>query len=242
MGKFILDENKEIIGYDCEECDNNGGFAYRDNGYLMWKPCKCVKIRESIGRLKMSGLGNLLKTLTFDNFKAEEDWQKDMKEKAINFVNSNNKWFVILGQSGIGKSHICTAISRELLKQGKSIRYMRWLDDGNKLKRNAMNSETYEAIIDDLKNVEVLYIDDFWKSDNNSKPSPADIKIANEILNYRYNEALSKNERLITIISSERTLEQLTSYDVAIAGRMVEMSKPDYLIEIRGAEKNYRLK
>ena len=119
---------------------------------------------------------------------------------------------------------------------------MRWLDDGNELKRNVLDSEFYENLIRELKTVEVLYIDDFFKSENNTKPTPADIKLANEILNYRYDYARSHKERFITIISTERSIEQLQEYDMALAGRIIEMTKPDYLVKVFGKEKNYRLK
>lgn len=230
--------------YKCEKCNDLGGSYYRnENGYLMWRECDCMKVKKALARLKTSGLGELLKMYTFERYNAEFDWQKDALEKAKNFVNGNDKWFFICGTSGAGKSHLCTAISKELLLgQQKSFRFMQWLDDGNKLKRNAMDSEFYENMISELKDVEVLYIDDFFKSQNDTKPTPADIKLANEILNYRYNAARTSKERLITIISTERTIEQLIEYDVALAGRILEMSKPNSFVQIVGKEKNYRLK
>ena len=230
--------------YNCKKCNNMGGEYYRDeNGYLMWRECGCMKVKKALSRLKMSGLGQLLKICTFNTFKVENEWQKNPYEKAKNFVNSETRWFCITGSSGAGKSHLCTAISRELLlKQEKSFKFMRWLDDGNELKRNVLDSEFYENLIRELKTVEVLYIDDFFKSENNTKPTPADIKLANEILNYRYDYARSHKERFITIISTERSIEQLQEYDMALAGRIIEMTKPDYLVKVFGKEKNYRLR
>lgn len=229
--------------YHCEKCNDLGGFDIQRDGYIFWQECSCMKVRKALYRLKNSGLGEMLKLYTFDKYKVEFDWQKDAYEKAKNFVNGKDKWFFISGQSGAGKSHLCTAISKELLiNQQKSFRFMQWLDDGNRLKRNAMDSELFDNLISELKTVEVLYIDDFFKSENNTKPTPADIKLANEILNYRYNTARTSKERLITIISTERTIEQLLEYDEALAGRIMEMSKPNSFVQIIGKEKNYRLR
>ena len=230
--------------YHCEKCNDVGGFVYSsDEGYLMWQECGCGKVRKALARLQSSGLGQLLKLYTFKTFKVESDWQKDAFDKAKGFVDGTDKWFFISGQSGAGKSHLCTAISRELLLgQQKSFKFMQWLDDGNRLKRNAMDSELFDSLMSELKEVDVLYIDDFFKSDNNAKPTPADIKLANEILNYRYNTARTSKDRLITIISTERTIEQLISYDEALAGRIIEMSKPNSFVQLIGKEKNYRLK
>ena len=158
-------------------------------------------------------------------------------------MTSDKNWFCMLGMSGSGKSHICTAISRELLQQGMELKYMMWLDDSTALKQCITDGERYGNLISEYKNVQVLYIDDFFKNDNETKPSPADIKLANEILNYRYNKArMDKSMRWITIISSERTFEQLLNYDPALAGRIAEMTKPDNLIILSGMDKNYRLK
>ena len=60
------------------------------------------------------------------------------------------------------------------------------------------------------------YIDDFLRSPG-GMPSSADLGIAYELLNYRY------NNNLITIISSEYTVEKIYEFDSAIAGRITEM-------------------
>jgi DNA replication protein DnaC len=112
---------------------------------------------------------------------------------------------------------------------------MSWLTESVKLKQNVNNAEVYEPLIEDYKNCEVLYIDDFFKQDNECKPSSADIKLANEILNYRYNADKQ------TLISSERLVKDLMGIDEAVIGRMVEKAE-EYLTEIVGKEKNYRLR
>ena len=75
-------------------------------------------------------------------------------------------------------------------------------------------------------------MDDFFK---NEQLSSADLRIANEIINYR----CVANKR--TILSSERLVKDLIEIDQAIIGRIIEMAK-EYVTEIVGAEKNYRLR
>lgn len=146
----------------------------------------------------------------------------------------------MLGQSGCGKTALCTAICKELLSEGNEVIYMSWLEESGKLKRH-INDNDYDLMVDKYKNAEVLFIDDFFKNDNSTEPTSADIKLANEILNYRYNKSRASSSLCKTIISSERYMKQLIEYDNAIGGRLVEMSK-GYLNEIKGAEKNYRLR
>lgn len=219
---------------NCTKCNNTGWIIYTDkNGYETARECECVKQRQSLARLERSGLSGLLDKYTFDRYIAKYDFQKDLLTKAKNYIQEkSNKWFVVLGQSGAGKSHICTAICGELLKQGHEVRFISWLTESVKLKQNVNNPEIYEPLMEDYKNCEILYIDDFFK---NETLSSADLKIANEIINYR----CVANKR--TIISSERLVKDLIEIDQAIIGRIVEMAE-EYVTEIVGKEKNYRLR
>lgn len=218
---------------NCTKCNNTGWIIYIDkDGYEYARECDCVKQRQSLTRLERSGLGGLLNKYTFDRYIAKYDFQKDLLTKAKNYLNEKDKWFVVLGQSGAGKSMICTAICGELLKQGHEVRFMSWLTESVKLKQNVNNPEIYEPLIEDYKNCEILYIDDFFK---NEQLSSADLRIANEIINYR----CVANKR--TILSSERLVGNLMEVDEAIIGRIVEMAE-EYVTEIVGKEKNYRLR
>lgn len=223
--------------YKCAKCKDLGVIISADkDGYRYATECECLKAKKSIQRLERSGLSNLLNKYTFDRYMTEYAFQKDLFNKANKYINEKaNKWFVALGESGSGKSHICTAICGEFLKQGKEVRFMSWLTDSIKLKQNINNYEIYEPMIRDYKTCEILYIDDLFKSENTTPPTPADIKLAMEIFNYRYNNNLK------TIVSGERTINQLMEYDISIAGRLVE-SAEEYLTQINGREKNYRLR
>lgn len=239
----------ETDGFNCDKCKNKGYIAKprcdNNSWYEIHCECSCQGTRKAIIRLMKSGLKNIIKDYTFSKFEATENWQNILKEKAVAFaMNPNNSWFFIGGQSGSGKTHLCTAISGAFLKQGKSVRYMLWRDDVTKLKSSITDAQAYEELITSYKKAEVLYIDDLFKNGkgNDGKvqmPTGADIQVAFEILNYRYN-----NKNLITIISSERSIYELVDIDEATASRMSEMSfdkgfgfniKPD-------KAKNHRLK
>lgn len=237
------DRNKED-GYDCPICKNKGIIAEvreYNNGYnMVCHSCKCEAIRRSILKMKRSGLKDIIKDYTFDKFQATEDWQKTVKAAAMDYVKGREGWFFIGGQSGCGKTHICTAICREFLLEGMGVQYMQWRDDAVKLKGLSGEPEQRTRLQDSFKKAEILYIDDLFKtgkSQDGSKqrPTSADINIAFEILNYRYN-----NPGLLTIISSELLITDIDDIDEAIAGRIFERAKS---LEIsRNQEKNYRYK
>lgn len=207
--------------------------------------CKCKKTRDAIRRLEKSGLKNIIKDYTFKSYETAEPWQKTIKEAATRFVqDEEHTWFFIGGMTGCGKTHICTAIAGFYLRHGKWVKYMLWRDDVVKLKANVNNSEDYEKMMDELKTAEVLYIDDLFKTGKDGegkvqRPTAADVNIAFEIINYRYN-----NPKLVTIISSECKVTDMLDIDEAVAGRIAEKTSPHgYGLNVnKDRAKNYRLR
>ena len=50
---------------------------------------------------------------TFDNFKVEDEYQKRMKQKAVEFVNAKGiNSILLLGQTGSGKTHLAVLLQR----------------------------------------------------------------------------------------------------------------------------------
>lgn len=229
-----------FTGYDCPICKNKGERMVIKDGVKYYAECGCMNVRRSIANMHRSGLGELLNEKKFSNYKQTEEWQKGIVNKAQNFLESNSNGFLFCGQSGIGKTHICTAISRELLRKGIPLKYMQWVDESKKIKQAIKDESKYADLVNELKTVQALYIDDFFKS---KKPSDADISLAIEIINARYNlSQTSKNKRYITIISTEWNVKQLNDFDNALCGRLCEMAEKDFILSVYGEDKNYRMK
>lgn len=243
LNNTVGDRDKED-GYNCPLCKNKGFVAKVievKGGYShCFVNCKCVEVRNSIMRMKRSGLKDIIKDYTFDKFEDTEVWQKTLKTAAMEYAKNPEGWLFLGGQSGCGKTHLCTAACREFLLNGKSVQYMLWRDDVTKLKSAVTDSEEYGKLIDRYKNADVLYIDDLFKTgkvdSGFQKPTAADINVAFEILNYRYN-----NPALITIISSELTEDELLDIDEATGGRIYERAKKAFSIG-QDRKKNYRIK
>lgn len=230
--------------YDCKICLNKGMImkACQENGVWTTRNsiCVCQKTRNTIRRMKKSGLKNL-EDSSFSKYQTTEAWQAKLKDAALKYAAEPSGWFFIGGQTGAGKTHLCTAICSEFINRGKEVKYMLWRDDAVKLKSAVIHEpETYTSMMDDFKRTEVLYIDDLFKTGKGpngekQQPTGADVNIAFEILNYRYNDT-----NLLTIISSECTVNDIIDIDEATGGRIFERAvsfslKPD-------KNKNYRLK
>lgn len=231
--------------YNCDICHNKGLImkAYQQESGL-WstacRECKCMDVRRSIKKMNRSGLKNIIRDYTFSKFVVADPWQQTLKEAAEAYAQKPEGWFFIGGQSGAGKTHLCTAICREFLLAGTSVKYMLWRDDIVKLKNALGEPAQYDALMTEYKTVEVLYIDDLFKTGKGAdgakqRPTSADINIAFEILNFRYN-----NSKLLTVISSECTINDILDIDEATGGRIFEKAKAFSLKPDKA--KNYRLK
>lgn len=202
--------------------------------YFGFEICACVNAEAVKAAISESGLENELKIKTFATFKADEEYQKSIKAKAIDYLKSakQNKrmWFYIGGQSGAGKSHICTAIANRFLQNNYKLRYMCWIDELRQMKNNFGSNK-----LQVFKECDVLYVDDLFKGSR--QPSEYEIGVAFEIINYR------DSNNLITLISSEMTDSKLKGIDEAIHGRIKAHTGDEFMINIQPDEnKNYRLK
>lgn len=106
------------------------------------------------------------------------------------------------------------------------------------LKQEAYDDKTsYNERLEELKNCKILFIDDLFKTN----PSLADIKNCFTIINYRYNLARSNaDEKFITIISSEKTIAEITKLDEAIGTRIYELANGNLIAISKDSSKNFR--
>lgn len=220
----------ELKGDDCPICKNRGYTAFIEAGSIRTRKCPCMAKREALRTIEQSGLADSLERYTFEAYTVEHEWQRQAKALATDYVTSPDGWFAATGGVGSGKTHLCTAICGKLINGGVPTRYMQWRTDAPRLKGLVNDRADYEFMINPFKRVKCLYIDDFFKG----SVSEADIHLAFEILNERYN-----SERLITIISSEKSISEILSIDEAIGSRIYERSKK-HLIEIAKGN-NWRL-
>ncbi len=232
---------------ECGICNNKGFIYYYDDYYLKTKKCECVKQRKMYKALADCGISkSMLEKCTFENFIAKKEWQIKFKSRIGCYMNEltekkdSNKWLSISSISGSGKTHLCTAVFQECIKLGMECKFMLWKDEmpnimNLKKSSSEKNMLEYQRVMDQLKNVEVLYIDDFLKLTNNFNKN-TELDIAYEIINARYN-----NDKR-TIISTEYQRSALLELDLAITGRLVEKSK-EFFIELKQEEdRNYRIK
>lgn len=222
-------------GYDCPDCLNRGFFHRVDGqGRSYLEECRCMAIRRNQERVKRSGLSDMLSRYTADKWQEREAWQRKARELMEQYAEHPVGWLLASGPPGTGKTHLCTALCGLLMDKGVDVRYMLWRDVSTRAKALVTDEGAYRAIVEPLKWVRCLYIDDLFKTGKGQEPTTGDVNLAFEILNARYNDA-----NKLTIISTERDIEQLLAIDEALGSRIYERSRNFYL-SMTG-KKNWRL-
>lgn len=213
-------------GIRCPECRDRGTIAFiSPSGSFTVRPCKCAGHRRTVKRLQRQGLYERAKRATLDSFRTDTALRKAMKQTVEDFLRCPEPhWLALCGQSGTGKTHLCTAAFARLSSaRGLEGRYLLWNSDARQIKNEAANGD--ETALKDFKTCGLLYIDDLFKTRQGAEPSDADVRLAFELLDWRY------NNRLVTILSTERQGEELRKLDFALYRRICEMCGP-YLVSI----------
>lgn len=113
--------------YECEVC--------RDSGYVDGEICECMKLRLRMAGYESSGIAKLMGEQTFDSFRLDyyrtnqrsyENMSyvlKTMREYADNFNPDKSQNLLLLGGTGLGKTHLSTALAKELIDNGFDVVY-----------------------------------------------------------------------------------------------------------------------
>ena len=115
------------VHYSCPECS--------DSGYIDGvKMCNCLRSLIIKGRIEESAMGKLIEKQSFDNFDLsfyayDEKVHERMKailSVAKSYVRdfaTKRQNLLLIGKTGTGKTHISTAIARELINKGYDVIY-----------------------------------------------------------------------------------------------------------------------
>ena len=115
------------VHYTCADCSDTGFIGGT-------RTCHCLKELIIKGRIEASAMGRLIERQSFDNFDLtrysyDEKIYERMKANlaaAKNYVRDFAKKqqnLLLVGSTGTGKTHVSTAIARELIHQGYDVIY-----------------------------------------------------------------------------------------------------------------------
>lgn len=203
------------IKYNCSLC--------LDTGFDGKKMCNCIKTAIVMESLKNSGLGNLVNLQSFDNFSLDyykndpiiyEDMQLALnraKGFAESFSSNRPQNLLLMGSTGLGKTHISTAIAKRVIERGFDVLYESAQNifsdfEFDKFKSNDKQSANSNRYLE----CELLIIDDLGTEINNQFYTAC----LYHIVNTRLNQGLS------TIISTNLSQSEIkTRYTDRLASR-----------------------
>ncbi|MBQ7386617.1 MAG: ATP-binding protein [Clostridia bacterium] len=120
-------EDYTDVHYTCKNCSDTGFIGGT-------KMCSCFREALVKATIASSGIGELIDKQTFENF--DLDWYKGedsvlenmtanlsaAKSYVKNFAKKRSN-LLLIGKTGTGKTHISTAIAREIISQGFDVVY-----------------------------------------------------------------------------------------------------------------------
>ena len=245
---YIISKEKCVGCKGVENCQQlNKGYSqslfYEDDTFkLERKPCTYQQVileeKAKAERLQVIGIDlSLYNDELFTNTNRKSVLAK-VKQVIVNYQKGlDNKGFYLHGSYGSGKTYILANLAKILVSSNARVIFAYYPDLVRKIKGYIGKTE-FEEIIDELKNIEVLILDDFGGESPNSY-------IRDEVLLPILQERMAYNR--LTFMSSnlntEQVLEHLaegrTGVDMTRASRVWERMKVlmDW-IELQ--DKNYR--
>ncbi len=120
-------ENYTDVKYEYEKCS--------DTGYVGMQMCECMKRKLVEAGFESSGIGHLMQKQSFDTFDPgyqrgdEEAYNTCVanleicKRYAAEFDGKECRNLVMMGNTGLGKTHLSTSVAKELIERGFDVVY-----------------------------------------------------------------------------------------------------------------------
>lgn len=202
------------VQYTCPVC--------RDSGYVNGRYCECF--RQLCGKLSAEELNKntQLSLAGFDTFSLiyyeGEDYRimDNILRFARNYANTFTRKsgsILMLGRTGLGKTHLSLAIAGEVMKKGYGVIYDSAVNILRSIEREHFSREHSTETIDLIMDCDLLLLDDLGTEYENSFYSSTIYNIINTRLNRSKPTIISTNLSFEGIASryDERVVSRLTS-------------------------------
>ena len=198
--------NYTELRYECPRCSDTG---FLDDTSM----CDCMKTKLRMAGYESSGLSNLLRTQTFDNysldyFKNDEKTYRTMsailrmlQQWAANFTLGDGAHpasdnLLLVGGTGLGKTHLSTAVAKTVLDGGHDVLYTTAVGMVSAFEAERFGNSigpSDESNLDRYYNVDLLIIDDLGTEVSNQFTVSALYNVINTRMNLRRPTIISTN-------------------------------------------------
>jgi len=184
-----IDKSTLSPKYSCVKC--------KDTGMIRGVDCDCLKSAINNEIIKLSGI-DISNFATFDdNFDVFEDGDtiKTIYDKMKKFIDEIDKTqvdvVVIMGGTGVGKTHLIECMTTYALGKNKLIKYASAFNfNQDMLKYHCAKLEEKEEILSPYLNSEILFIDDLGTENKINK-------VTNEYLYLVINERMASHKKIV---------------------------------------------
>lgn len=217
LKKMGLDEDYTDVRYECKKC--------LDTGFIDTKMCECMKKALIYEGFYSSGLGALIEKQSFDNFSFKYYEGADLekmkynfhaaREYAEGFSDKTTENLLLLGGTGLGKTHISTSIAKTVIENGYDVLYDSAQNiitafEHDRFRRGYGDNTPDES--EKYFNCELLIIDDLGTEVSNS----FSVACLYNIINTRINKGMP-----IVINTNMNQKIMLSRYDERISSRLL---------------------
>lgn len=120
-------EDYSDVRYECDKCS--------DSGFVDGKMCSCMRRELILAGCESSGIGKLMNEQNFENFsldfyRGSQTEYSEMEQNlntvfgfAETFDPESSENLLITGGTGLGKTHISSAIARAVIERGFDVYY-----------------------------------------------------------------------------------------------------------------------
>lgn len=212
------------VKYTCDKCD--------DSGYIEGMRCECLmKLINQYNIDNFNQENNVMPNVEFGNFslgyyssekkdrgKSDREIMADILQNCQQYAehfNEKSKSVLMIGGTGLGKTHLSLSIAKEVMKRGFTALYVSAPDLFRKLQNEYYGKgEAGVDTMDILQRANLVIIDDLGAEIENQFASSALYNITNRRL----------NAEKPTIISTNLSLKEIeTRYSDRVASRLMTM-------------------
>lgn len=218
MAKHGLPSDYTDPQFTCNHC--------QDTGFVGSRMCACMKELIVMKNIADSGMGRLIERQSFENFdlewyrSSEDDYRRachnlsTARAFADGFSVGWGKNLLLIGNTGTGKTHICTAIAKSIIGRGFDVLY----DTAHNILRELADDQFRdryrqpEPLGDKYLECDLLILDDLGAEFSNQ----VTVSCLYNLINTRQNKGLS------TVISTNLSAQELAGrYDGRIYSRII---------------------
>ncbi len=187
--------------YECKKCN--------DSGYIESMMCSCLKTRIQLEMIKKCGLGKLAETQDFRNFSVElyDPAEREraafnlnsLRTFAENFSSETYENFFMVGGTGLGKTHLSSAVAKAVILRGYDVVYTTTIRMLEAFEKKRFGGEEFRFVTDPFFECDLLIIDDLGCE----MSTQFTVSALYDLINTRL------NEQKCTIINTNLTANEL---------------------------------